>query len=411
MRVTALPKRVPPPAGRLGFLDTLRGLAAVYVVVYHMTLLSRPVLEPPDWLHQFVHAGGAGVTLFFVVSAFSLCYTMPFRFAKARPLTSFYVHRFFRIAPLFYAAIVCYLIRDVIMFGVHHEPTEVLASLLFVFNVIPGWEQGFVWASWTIGVEMLFYAIFPLIYARTKNIYDSIAWLIGSLLVWELVKYGLASSQIPAAERAAVVQWSVFRHLPVFAAGVLAFHLLEGKLDPAQDSPTRRARGRAMLAGGVFLFMALLNGWLPNLFGVPYYWQAVVAVLLVIGLCFAPIGLVVNRVTARLGKLSYSIYLVHPTVVYLLNPVYQWLYAHVSTRSLAFGCCFALSLAVVVAMSELTFRFIEKPGITLGRHVERRWLSRPWASRTLGAEDRAGSEDRSRAPSRMRRSRQGDTLA
>lgn len=376
-----MPKRGPVTAGRLDFLDTLRGLAAVYVVIYHMTLLSRPDLEPPVWLAKFVHAGGAGVTLFFVVSAFSLCYTMPFRLAKPRPLTSFYLHRFFRIAPLFYVAVVFYLFRDVIMFDVLHAPGEVLSSLFFVFNLVPDWQQGFVWASWTIGVEMLFYAVFPLIYFRTKNVYDAIAWLIGSLIVWQAVTLGVSYLPLDVDERTSILQWTVFRHLPVFMAGILAFQLLQDRLDPSDDSPTRQARGRAMILGGVGLFITLLNGWLPNVFGLPYYWQAVVGVLLLAGLCFAPLGFVVNRVTTHLGKLSYSIYLVHPTAVYLLNPVYQRVYEHVPTTTAAFLSCFALSLAVVVAISQLTFHLVEKPGIALGRRLDRRWLGRAGSSR------------------------------
>ncbi|MBC7762675.1 MAG: hypothetical protein H7201_12955, partial [Candidatus Saccharibacteria bacterium] len=76
------------------------------------------------------------------------------------------------------------------------------------------------------------------------------------------------------------------------------------------------------------------------------------------------------------GKLSYFIYLVHTTVLYLLNPVYQRFYAHVPTKSAAFLCCLALSLAVVVAISEVSFRLVEKPGIRLGRYLDRRWLAR-----------------------------------
>lgn len=383
MRLDSLPKPAPAVGGRLDFLDTLRGLAAVYVVIYHMTLLSRPDLEAPAWLHKFVHAGGAGVTLFFVVSAFSLCYTMPFRLRKTRPVASFYLQRFFRIAPLFYVAIVFYLFRDVIMFDVLRPLGEVLASVLFVFNLVPEGQQGFVWASWTIGVEMLFYAVFPLLYFRTNNIYDAIGWLIGSFLVWEVVKLGVSYLPWSAEAQASIVQWSVFKHLPVFLAGVLVFHLVKGRLGIVDDSPVRRSRGRAMILGGVMLFAALLNGWLPNIFGSPYYWQAVVAGLLLVGLCDAPVALVVNRATTYLGKLSYSIYLVHPTVLYLLNPVYQWLFEHVPTKSAAFLSCFAVSLAIVVAISEVTFRLIEKPGIALGRSLDQRWLNRVAVARPV----------------------------
>ena len=62
---------------RLEFLDALRGLAAAYVLMYHMVFVAQPNLALPRWVEKVAHAGGSGVTLFFIVSAFSLYYTMP----------------------------------------------------------------------------------------------------------------------------------------------------------------------------------------------------------------------------------------------------------------------------------------------------------------------------------------------
>ncbi|MEP6906847.1 MAG: acyltransferase family protein, partial [Pseudoxanthomonas sp.] len=146
---------------RLDFLDSLRGLAAIYVLIYHMLLLPQPNLVPPQWAEKAALAGGTGVTLFFIVSAFSLYYTMPLRLKDPHPMLSFYLHRFFRIAPLFYFLVVITLLRDAWKFDVVHPWQDVAASLSFVFNLWPGKQEGFVWAGWTIGVEMIFYALFP----------------------------------------------------------------------------------------------------------------------------------------------------------------------------------------------------------------------------------------------------------
>src|SRR5688572_12152133 len=117
-----------PGVPHLHFLDALRGLAAFFVIVYHMVLMPEPDLAVPRWGHLVAHNGGMGVTLFFVVSAFSLFYTMPLRLREPRPWVSFFVHRFFRIAPLFYLWIVLSLIRDKALFGVDHGLREVVAS-------------------------------------------------------------------------------------------------------------------------------------------------------------------------------------------------------------------------------------------------------------------------------------------
>ena len=58
---------------RFAHIDTLRGLAALYVFLYHLALIPEPDLGIPYWAKRIVLSGGTGVTLFFVVSAFTLC--------------------------------------------------------------------------------------------------------------------------------------------------------------------------------------------------------------------------------------------------------------------------------------------------------------------------------------------------
>jgi peptidoglycan/LPS O-acetylase OafA/YrhL len=61
---------------RFAYIDALRGLAALYVFFYHLALLPNPDLNVPYWAKRFVLSGGTGVTLFFVVSAFTMCYSI-----------------------------------------------------------------------------------------------------------------------------------------------------------------------------------------------------------------------------------------------------------------------------------------------------------------------------------------------
>ena len=45
---------------RLAFLDSLRGLAALYVVLYHLTVIPDPDLKLPRWASSWVLYGGSG---------------------------------------------------------------------------------------------------------------------------------------------------------------------------------------------------------------------------------------------------------------------------------------------------------------------------------------------------------------
>lgn len=358
--------RALPSGVRLDFLDALRGLAAFYVVIYHMVLIPEPDLALPRWANLVAHNGGMGVTLFFVVSAFSLFYTMPLRQREPQPWLSFFLHRFFRIAPLFYLWIVLTLIRDKMMFGLNHTPFEIASSAAFVFNLVPQKQEGFVWASWTIGIEMLFYAVFPLYYYLAKNRWQAITLSVLLLILWICIQGLLPYFSADPKSTDMFVKWSFLRHLPVFACGAVAYHFF------IQDSKLvarSRDQGMMLIALALAVFVSLVNGWLPTVFGDQYYWQALIFTLLLLGLGWAPIRLVVNRVTSYMGRISYSMYLNHPTAVLLLSPVYVWIYRQQLGLSVSFLSCLAVTLVVVVAMSELTYRLVEEPGIRLGKRV------------------------------------------
>lgn len=361
---------------RLEFLDALRGWASAYVVIFHMLFVPQPNLAPPKWAAAIATFGGSGVTLFFMVSAFSLYYTMPLRLRERRPTVSFYLHRFFRIAPLFYFMIVVTLVRDVWAFNAWHSPGEVAASVTFVFNLLPTGQPGFVWAGWTIGVEMLFYAVFPLIYARIRTIGDGIAFTFACLLSWIVIQFALTQVAMPEASRNSILAWSVFKHLPVFAAGGLIYQLFVALRASDITGDRYTAFGNACSWAGLFMFAALVQGWLPNLFGDAYYWQAVVYGCLFLGLAFSPWRVVVNAVSRYLGKISYSMYLAHPTIVFLLTPVYQWFYAHSTYVTLAFAASLIATFAIVIPVASLTYELVEVPGIKLGKWLAGKFLRR-----------------------------------
>lgn len=360
-RAIALPSGV-----RLDFLDALRGLAALYVVVYHMLLIPEPDLVTPRWAKTIAMNGGMGVTLFFIVSAFSLYYTMPLRNREPNPWLSFFLHRFFRIAPLFYLWIVLSVARDKSVYDVVHGPVDIAASGAFLFNLLPQRQEGFVWASWTIGIEMMFYAIFPLFYVLAKSRWQAITLTLGLLVAWTIVQGLVAYFPADPKTHEMFLKWNFLRYLPVFACGAIAYHSF---LDGGRVVERPREVGAAFTMIAVTLFAALVNGWLPNIFGDSYYWQAVLFACLLLGLAWAPFKLVVNRFTSYLGRISYSMYLNHPTAVFFLAPVYVWIYRQQLGLTVSFLASLGVTLIVVIALSELTYRLVEEPGIKLGKRI------------------------------------------
>lgn len=248
--------------------------------------------------------------------------------------------------------------------------------MAFLFNLIPTRQEGFVWVSWTIGVEMLFYAVFPLLYARVKTLGASIALFFAALMLWQVVGLLLDYSVMPEAWKQSILHWNVLRHFPIFAVGIVIYHVFVSLPHAHAPSESATGTGNALVWAGVFGYAALLQGWLPNVFGDSYYWQGLVFACMFMGLALSPWRLVVNRATRFLGKISYSVYLVHTTVIFFLAPVYHWIYRHAPSLTACFLGSLALTLLLVLPLSWLTYRFVEEPGIRLGKRISRRLADR-----------------------------------
>jgi peptidoglycan/LPS O-acetylase OafA/YrhL len=352
---------------RYTFLDALRGLAALYVVLFHLVFVPMPRPVPPDWMAPFVHFGGAGVTLFFVISAFSLCLTMPRHISSGRPYFSFFVSRFFRIAPLFYFMIIASLVLQGLYSGVWRSPWKIFLSIAMIFNLIPGEQPGFVPAGWTIGVEVLFYAVFPVLFLALKTP----AARVGAFLFACLIQYALptivsAVSPGTLELNKIFIQYTILRHIPVFLLGMVAFDAFQW----VQRKKLGVDAGAILVALGLLglTFIVARAPFSDFVIG-NYYWRAIFFACLAVGLSLWPVRFVVNAATVFAGKLSYSIYLAHPPILLLLSPAFRRIYNLPITTTAQFIVSFALALVVVVSVAWLLFTFIEKPGINIGRKI------------------------------------------
>src|SRR5437764_933425 len=113
-------------------VDGLRGLAILLVITCHVSLCTmhdplRPYSTP--LLQALDRGGSGGVSLFFVLSAFTLMRSTTARFPKElRPKLAFYIRRAFRILPIWW----CYVPLSA---AVRHAPkSEILPHLLMYFG-------------------------------------------------------------------------------------------------------------------------------------------------------------------------------------------------------------------------------------------------------------------------------------
>ncbi|MDD4870069.1 MAG: acyltransferase [Kiritimatiellae bacterium] len=340
---------------RLLYLDTLRGLAALWVVLMHMIFLAQPNLPTPAGL-TFLRVGGMGVTLFFLISAYSLCLTMPRHIKTGRWLLSFYTHRVCRVLPLFYTVLLI-TTYFFISRGVDIAWGSVLINISCLFNFIPGEEQSVVMAGWTIGVEILFYAIFPILYKCFNTLPKSLILFAGSMIIGITAKHFITDQTF--------YQWNILRHAPIFTGGMVLFHTIQRV--QSNSVLFRNLMGWTLCLG--FLPAYIFFNTLVTIPGMGYYVQLIPFGILLAGFSLTPPRVLVSPATAFLGKISYSIYLLHPLLVKKLAPIYPWIYALNLGETASLALCAFLTLLILLPLAYMSFVYIEQPGIALGKRI------------------------------------------
>ena len=242
---------------RLELLDGLRGLAILLVVWYHAWLVTGQQLSGINVVAQ---AGYLGVDLFFFISGF--CLFAP----HARALVSggaipstrrFFARRVLKIVPSYLLAIAVFAIVYRARFGSPgDELAHVAGHLLFLHTLWPAAFGSLSGPLWTLGVEVQFYLIFPVVAAlfRRAPVATYLA-LVALAETYRLAIDGLGASsdffainQLPA-------------YLDVFGAGLFAAWLVAGGRLGAPASPLVRrllpALPLAIVAAGVTYFGSL----------------------------------------------------------------------------------------------------------------------------------------------------------
>ncbi|PBB75215.1 hypothetical protein CK227_10510 [Mesorhizobium sp. WSM4308] len=319
-------------------LDGLRGLAAYTVVVSHYIGSASPVAYPGQSILGALHlAGQVGVMLFFVISGFlmgELYMHSPFTLENIR---SFYVKRIARVVPLYYVVVLVSFALPLV------ANTRSVWPFYYIGNV---WSYLLFWRGanvlWTIPAEVQFYALFPAIWWAFSKIGNTTILLL--LVV-------AALNQAFWLETPVLLQ----SFLPYFAAGLVLSMI---------TVPYARLIEFLVIPAFIGLVVALPEvsvalGFKPTgMWGSSAYMLLVpTTVLLVINSRWAT-RILGSRLAIFLGTISYSVYLLHMPVHFVLRelPIYK-------TAPLLL---MAVALVVTTAVSWLSFMFIEKPA--------RRWI-------------------------------------
>jgi peptidoglycan/LPS O-acetylase OafA/YrhL len=142
-------------------LDTLRALAIVFVMLYHLSLQGLL----PTVILPVARVGWAGVDLFFVLSGFLIGSQLlkPYLTGGRPSISDFYIRRAYRILPAFFVVLLLY--RFMPLWREAPGPFAGWQYATFTWNLLLlGYPEHRAFSHvWSLCVEEHFYLLFPLL--------------------------------------------------------------------------------------------------------------------------------------------------------------------------------------------------------------------------------------------------------
>jgi peptidoglycan/LPS O-acetylase OafA/YrhL len=346
---------------RIRTLDGWRAVAILLVLFEHAAVYSR--------FHKQIWAnlGNFGVDVFFVISG----YIITLRLIEERKKTgdvclrSFYLRRAFRILPLVavYLSVLCVLSA----FGrlVDLRWPEVLGSALFFRNYQLNWNPSgaFTTHFWSLSIEEHFYLLWPALFVWLGNRRALGVALAGaaSCALWRA--YALANPHILAGHlqfvpSPGVLIWRTDMRCDGLLLGCSMAILLSW--EPGRSFVLRNFPKETPI---FLLTLLVLN--LGRTQGWPSLSTYVLVALLLVSTSVVEEGLVHRwlnyRWLAWIGTISYSIYVWQQ--VFFFRPDGEFLPMGILST-------FPFNLVCVFALSALSYRFLERSFIRLGRRFQ-----------------------------------------
>lgn len=284
----------------------------------------------------------------------------------------YFVKRFFRIAPLYYCILAGMVLWKAFRWQIFEQSLETMVlNLTFTFGFAP-WV-GIIKGGWTVGVEMLFYAIFPVFLLTVRSMPATLVLLLLSVTVTYAARSTL-QTHFESHVSQYGYNWAYFSfpaNLCYFVFGILAFRVA-AHADKSSTTIRWLVPAFSVVTLGALMFAK------PG--SVLFQWkdEAIVWGLGFGSLCLwkstRPSPWCANRFFEYLGERGYSIYLLHPIAIVLLKSALQDVYALLIPQvgAYAYFACFIVLLVPLLLLAELTYRFIEVPGIAFGSSMAKK---------------------------------------
>jgi len=176
---------------KLNLLQVYRGIAAVLVVMVHVTVKSAGNLNQVTFFNLF-GAGWSGVDYFYVLSGFIMVYVHGSAIGKKDQLKSFLVKRAVRIYPIYWIVTLIALCLFLVIPGFAHTQDLSLGYVIKSLLLIPLKGKPLVDVAGTLIYEINFYLLFSIaIWLKPKHSVPIFsAWLLVTILHYrKIVKF------------------------------------------------------------------------------------------------------------------------------------------------------------------------------------------------------------------------------
>ncbi len=355
----------PAGSGEIRALTSLRGIAAMAVVLQHFSTTAQQ--HSASNIPSLVPHGYIAVDLFFVLSGFIMAYTY-LRDFEARGLAAFVpflLKRVARIVPLNSFAVCLVLAMGAVsgvvlgrnvVFDSAHVGFDAVCNLLMLQGVGIGTNLNA--PSWSISTEFAAYLVFPVLIGI---VFHRRWWLAGgAVLACAILLTGLATMQPRLGLNADSIVGGLIRCFTEFAIGLMTYRIVQ--------LPSARAvlegDGVALAAIGWTLAMLLARVDLLIVCGFP---PLIGALACNRGRVAAWFGL---RFPYFLGVISFSIYLLHHPLRPVWLEVIRALHPEPMSTPLALAVAFGCSVSVI-PLARLAYVAIERPGRRMLRRTPR----------------------------------------
>lgn len=347
------------PVVRLTRVDHLRGLAACGVMTYHIVGWAYGGFAAD---HPLKRVGLFAVPVFYMLSGLSLfhAYERSLR-STVRSVRSFLIRRVFRIYPLLIAtALATYAIWPHM-----HDMGTLWLTVTGAFGFV-AWDRHTGVGLWSIGNELVFYVLFPLVLASLRPRIGRWAIAIAAALLIAYAAFGTLDPAVPLDD-----QWhdyvSPWHQLPYFLLGMLV-GAVAGRV-PSVAPLLVRSAGVAciamiMLIPGSGDAIVLVTGA-----------NRLIFTLLCAALCAAarldttPLPRWLDAPLSRAGEASYAIYMTHPIVNWVVAAAAGFVSLHVFLIPLPVKVGMTLLCTVVIAW--FIHRYFEQFFIAMGKRISR----------------------------------------